>query len=74
MKDQTFVLTGTLPSLSRSKAQELIENAGGKITSSVSKKTTFIVAGLEPGSKLQKAKSLKVEIIDEKELRNLLKI
>ena len=63
-----IVLTGTLPTLSRPQATELIENAGGKVTSSVSKATNLVVAGEEAGSKLDKAKELGVEVIDEAEL------
>jgi len=62
------VLTGTLPTLSRARATELIENAGGKVASAVTKKTSFLVAGDEAGSKLDKAKKLGVEILDEAEL------
>jgi len=65
---QTFVLTGTLPKLSRSEATRLIEQAGGAVTGSVSKKTTAIVAGDEPGSKLEKAKTLGIPVWDEGEL------
>jgi DNA ligase (NAD+) len=65
---QTFVLTGTLPTLARAEATRLIEQAGGSVTGSVSKKTTAIVAGEEPGSKLEKAKQLGVAIWDEAEL------
>ena len=64
----TVVLTGTLPTLSRTRAAELVEGAGGRIASSVSKKTSFVVAGEEAGSKLDKAKKLGVEILDEAEL------
>ncbi len=64
----TVVLTGTMPTLSRGDATALVEAAGGRVTSSVSKKTTFVVAGEEAGSKLDKAKSLGVEVIDEAEL------
>jgi DNA ligase (NAD+) len=64
----TFVITGTLPTLSRSKATALIEAAGGRVTGSVSKATDFLLAGEEAGSKLEKAKSLGVEIIDEADL------
>ncbi len=61
----TFVLTGTLPSLKRSEASKIIESFGGKTSSSVSKKTTYVLAGEEAGSKLDKAKQLSIEIIDE---------
>ena len=73
LSGQTFVLTGTLPSLSRSQAQALIEAAGGKVSGSVSKKTSFVVAGAEAGSKLSKAESLGVAVLDEAALRQLLK-
>ncbi len=67
-KGMKIVLTGTLPTLSRPQATELIENAGGKVTSSVSKATDLVVAGEEAGSKLEKAKELGVSVIDEAEL------
>jgi len=69
---KTFVLTGTLPSLTREEAGELIVNAGGKVSSAVSKKTAYVVAGEEAGSKLAKAESLGVAVIDEAGLRALL--
>jgi DNA ligase (NAD+) len=59
------VLTGTLPNLTREQAQERIEAAGGKVSKSVSKKTNYVVAGEEAGSKLDKAKELGVKVIDE---------
>jgi len=65
---KTAVITGTLPTLSRAKATSMIEAAGGRVTGSVSKSTSFLVAGEEAGSKLEKAKSLGVEILDEAEL------
>jgi len=67
-KGMKIVITGTLPTLSRPQATELIENAGGKVTSSVSKATDLVVAGEEAGSKLDKAKELGVAVIDEAEL------
>ena len=68
LSGKTVVITGTLPTLSRTKATATIEAAGGRVTGSVSKATDFLVAGEEAGSKLDKAKSLGVEIIDEAEL------
>lgn len=68
----TFVLTGTLPSLTREDAKARIEAAGGKVTGSVSKKTDYVVAGDEAGSKLEKAQSLGVKVIDEAALLGLL--
>ncbi len=67
----TFVITGTLPSLSREQAKELIESYGGKVIDSVSKKTSYLVLGENPGSKLTKAQSLGVTILDEAGLRKL---
>jgi DNA ligase (NAD+) len=67
----TFVLTGTLPTLTREQAKQMIEAAGGKTSDSVSKKTNYVVAGEVAGSKLKKANELGVRVIDETELRNL---
>ena len=72
LSGKTLVLTGTLPSLGRDEAKALIEAAGGKITGSVSKKTSFVVAGAEAGSKLDKARELGLTVIDEDGLRALL--
>jgi DNA ligase (NAD+) len=69
---KTFVLTGTLPTLGRDEARDMIEKAGGKVSGSVSKKTDYVVAGEEAGSKLTKAQELGVAILDEAALRALL--
>ena len=68
----TFVLTGTLPTLKREEAAALIERHGGKTASSVSKKTSVVLAGEEAGSKLTKAQQLGVRIIGEEEFRRML--
>ena len=68
----TFVLTGTLPSLSRDEASEMIKAQGGKVAGSVSKKTSYVVAGEAAGSKLTKAQELGITVIDENELRRMI--
>jgi len=70
---KTFVLTGTLAHFTRDEAKKMIEDAGGKVTGSVSKNTDYVVAGTDAGSKLDKAKELEVEVINEKELEKLVK-
>jgi DNA ligase (NAD+) len=70
---KTFVLTGTLPTLTREQATELIESAGGKVSGSVSKKTNYVVAGSEAGSKLDKARELGITVLDEAQFNTLLR-
>lgn len=72
LKGMTFVLTGTLPNLSRSEAKALIEGAGGKVSGSVSKRTSYVVAGEESGSKLTKANELGIPILDEAEMLEMI--
>jgi DNA ligase (NAD+) len=69
----SFVITGTLPTLSRQEAKTLIEAHGGRVTGSVSGKTDFLLAGASPGSKLRKAESLGVPIVDEEKLREMMR-
>jgi DNA ligase (NAD+) len=69
---KTFVITGTLPTLSRDEAKDLLEAAGAKVAGSVSKKTSYLVAGAEAGSKLDKARELGIDILDEAGLKELL--
>jgi DNA ligase (NAD+) len=73
LEGKTFVLTGTLPTLSREAAKEKIEAAGGRVSGSVSKKTSYVVAGEDAGSKLDKAKELGVAVVDETGLLEMLK-
>ena len=69
---KTFVITGTLPSMTRDEAKDLIQRAGGKVTGSVSGKTDYLLAGEKAGSKLTKAQSLDVEILNQADLLNLI--
>jgi DNA ligase (NAD+) len=70
---KTFVLTGTLANYTRDEAKKLIEDAGGKVAGSVSKKTDYVIAGADAGSKLEKAKGLGVAVLDEAQMRELLR-
>lgn len=72
LKGKTFVLTGTLPTMGRDQAKQLIKANGGKVASSVSSQTDYVVAGEEAGSKLKKAQELKIEVIDEAKLLKML--
>jgi DNA ligase (NAD+) len=72
LSGQTFVITGTLPTMGRDEAKDLIEAAGGKVAGSVSKKTNFLLAGAEAGSKLTKARELGVTVLDEDGLKEML--
>ena len=72
MSGKVFVLTGTLPRLTRDEAKARIEAVGGKVTGTVSKKTDYVVAGAEPGSKLAKAQELGIPVLDEAALLALL--
>ena len=72
LSGKTLVLTGTLPDLTREEATERILAAGGRVTTSVSKKTDYVIAGESPGSKLEKAERLGVTVLDEPGLLELL--
>ncbi|MGH8407993.1 MAG: BRCT domain-containing protein, partial [Pseudomonas sp.] len=73
LQGKTFVLTGTLPTLTRDEAGRLIMEAGGKVSGSVSNKSSYVVAGEEAGSKLEKARDLSVPVLDEEGLLDLLR-
>ena len=73
IKNKTFIFTGTLDSITREQAQEIVRSNGGEISSSVSKQTDFVIAGAEPGSKYEKAKELGVKILSEKEFLEIIK-
>ena len=68
----TFVLTGTLPTYTRDEASKIIESLGGKTSSSVSKKTSYVLEGEDAGSKLKKANELSVKVIDEQEFNKMI--
>ena len=68
---KTFIISGTLPGFSRTEAKEFIQSNGGKVTTSVSKNTSYLLVGENPGSKLDKAQDLNIEIIDEASLRTM---
>ena len=72
LSGKSFVLTGTLQKYTRTEASKLIESLGGTVTSSVSKKTSYVLTGSEPGSKVDKAKKLGVDIISEEEFENMI--
>jgi DNA ligase (NAD+) len=72
LSGQTFVITGTLPTLGRDEAKDLLEAAGAKVAGSVSKKTDYVVAGTEAGSKLDKARELGVTVLNEEGMLELL--
>jgi DNA ligase (NAD+) len=74
LKGKTFVLTGSLKNLSRDDAKRLIEASGGKVSGSISKKTTYLVAGEDPGAKLAKAQELGIPVLNEGQLMDLIKV
>ena len=72
LSKKTFVITGTLTNMTRNDAKDLIEKNGGKVTSSVSKNTNYLLAGENPGSKIKKAEDIGVSIINEDEMLDLI--
>jgi DNA ligase (NAD+) len=73
LSGRVFVLTGTLPGLTRQEAKEMIESRGGKVAGSVSRQTDYVVAGGDAGSKLEKARQLGIAVVDEEGLRSILR-
>ena len=73
LNDKTFVITGTIQNMTRTDVKDLIERNGGRVTSSISKKTSYLVAGDNPGSKIKKAADIGVNIINEEQLSELIK-
>ena len=74
LEGKTFVLTGTLAQYTRSEASRLIEERGGRVTNSVSRKTDYVIAGENPGSKIERARALDIPVLNEEEFRDLLGI
>ena len=72
LKGQTFVITGTLESYSRKQIEHIIEDCGGKVVSSISSKTNYLVSGYKPGSKIKKATDLGIEILSENEFKSFI--
>ena len=72
LNEKSFVITGTLPNYSRNEIKEIIQNNGGKVNSSITKKTSYLIAGEKAGSKYQKAIDLKIEILSEEDFLKII--